>query len=118
MESNETGEMNGNASAAVEEKATTAIKEEQKTETLQSEPKEAEKTVEMKPEEAIQPVESTIPEVVHTVDDIYDFDDISGKDIDFNCWWIDIEKEIGEIDLEDVDLDDLGDIDKEILSEL
>lgn len=85
MESKETGEMNGNASAAVEEKAITAIKEEQKTETLQSEPKEAEKTVEIKPEEAIQPVESTIPEVVHTVDDIYDFDDISGKDIDFNC---------------------------------
>ena len=110
--------MNGNASAAVEEKATTAIKEEQKTETVQSEPKEAEKAVEMKPEEAIQPVESTIPEVVHTVDDIYDFDDISGRDVDFNCWWIDIEKEIGEIDLEDVDLDDLGDIDKEILSEL
>lgn len=85
MESKETTEMNANASAAVEEKATTAVKEEQETETLQSEPKEVEKAGEVKTEEAIQPVESTIPEVVHTVDDIYDFDDISGKDADSRC---------------------------------
>ena len=87
-ESKETTEMNGNAGAVLEEKAaaaTTAVKEEREPETLQSEPKEAEKAGEMKTEEAIQPVESTIPEVVHTVDDIYDFDDISGRDVDSKC---------------------------------
>ena len=55
------------------------MEEEQEAEALQSQPNGEENGGEGKTEEAIQPVESTIPEVVHTVDDIYDFDDISGR---------------------------------------
>ena len=50
---------------------------------------------------------STIPEVVHTVEDIYDFDNMS-----------DIEKEMGDVDLDEVDSGDLSDIEAEILAEL
>ena len=79
-EPKETLEINGNANAALEEKAaTTAVEEEQEAEALQNQPNGEENGGEGKTEEAIQPVESTIPEVVHTVDDIYDFDDISGR---------------------------------------
>ncbi|KAK8817218.1 hypothetical protein WA556_003114, partial [Blastocystis sp. ATCC 50177/Nand II] len=85
-------------SSEVEEKST-----EEKPAEKEEQPAEEKK----EPEEKKQPtLISTIPDEVNTVDDIYDFSDIS-----------DIEKEVGDVDIGNVSDDDLSDIEARILSE-
>ena len=74
------------------------------------------------PPTPIEAPKSTIPEVVETVDDIYDFDGLSGRNTTL-YWLIDFEKDLEDVDLEDVDLEgvdmsDMDDIEKDILDEL
>lgn len=73
-ESKEKTDTDLSANVALEEKAEVEKESDAPPNELNSEEKAEKKT-----EEVIQPVTSTIPEVVHTVDDIYDFDDISGN---------------------------------------
>lgn len=92
----------------------------QQEETKIDEPENPKPIDESNSEEPIEPMEapsSTIPEVVHTVEDIYDFDDMSGIKW-YMKWKIDIEKEMGDVDLEEVEDGDLSDIEAEILAEL
>ena len=76
-ESKEKTDTDLSANVALEEKAEVEKESAAPPNELNSEVKE--EKAEKKTEEVIQPVMSTIPEVVHTVDDIYDFDDISGN---------------------------------------
>lgn len=65
----------------------------------------------------IEAPQSTIPEVVQTVEDIYDFDGLSGS-ISEILSQLDIEKEMSDVEMDNVSMGDIDDIEKEILDEL
>ena len=65
----------------------------------------------------IEAPQSTIPEVVQTVEDIYDFDGLSGS-ISEILSQLDIEKEMSYVEMDNVSMGDIDDIEKEILDEL
>lgn len=74
-------------------------------------------TVEESTTKPIEAPQSTIPEVVQTVDDIYDFDGLSGNNMELDLY-SDIEKEMSDMEMDNVSMGDIDDIEKEILDEL
>lgn len=64
----------------------------------------------------IEAPQSTIPEVVQTVEDIYDFDGLSGS-VSELLSQLDIEK-MSDMEMDNVSMGDIDDIEKEILDEL